>query len=296
MLIVALLAALIFGVLELGLIEAVQGTASTVARYGLLTVFNLGFVLAGRYFGVLPGTGGGRLRRLGRGAGEAREEVAGVATGLDESSQGILELAAEAELKALRAQINPHFLFNVLNTVVAHIGDDPVTARQLITRLADFLRYSLRQTGQLISFQEEFSYVKTYLYLEKARYGDRLQVIYHIDPQVLGAQVPALVVQPLVENAVRHGVAPKVGRGSVILSAHVDFLHMRLNVTVADDGVGIPPERLEDLLTGPADRERGVGLRNVNERLKRLYGESYGLQIRSRPGRGTRVHFRIPIG
>nr|BFF18267.1 hypothetical protein GCM10025730_17880 [Promicromonospora thailandica] len=132
------------------------------------------------------------------------------------------KLAADARLDALRAQINPHFLFNILNTIASKSRTDPDEARQLLLRLSDFFRYAVRQEGQLAEFAQEYFFVRTYLSLEQARFGDRLRVRYDVDPQVLTAHVPVLTIQPLVENAVKHGLAAKVEGGTVTLRARVD--------------------------------------------------------------------------
>ncbi|MCS7235250.1 MAG: histidine kinase [Armatimonadota bacterium] len=210
-------------------------------------------------------------------------------------------LAAEAELRALRAQINPHFFFNTLNTVVSYLRDDPETARRLLLRLADLFRMNMQLQGQIIPFADEYQYIRDYLFIEQARFRDRLRVVYDIDPQVLKVGVPALSLQPIVENAVRHGIAPKNGPGTVEIRARVDLLTLRVHVVVRDDGVGMPPERVAELLApkgANGDRRagrRGVGLANVAERLRRLYGDAYGLQIDSAPGKGTTVHLRLPM-
>lgn len=206
------------------------------------------------------------------------------------------QLAAEAELNALRAQINPHFLFNTLNTIVSYSRDDPEMTRRLLLRLADLFRSTMQLNGQILPFAEEYQHVRNYLFIEQARHRDKLKVVYDIDPQVLKVGIPALSVQPLVENAVRHGVGPKQAPGTVQVRARLDFLNMRVEIMVQDDGVGIPPDRIPDLLRPRAGgRGRGVGLSNINERLKRLYGDSFHLRIESRPGHGTRVQFRIPM-
>ncbi len=209
-------------------------------------------------------------------------------------------LAAEAELRALRAQINPHFFFNTLNTVVSYLRDDPETARRILLRLADLFRMSMQLQGQIIPFADEYQCIRDYLFIEQARFRDRLRVVYDIDPQVLKIGVPALSIQPLVENAVRHGIAPKNGPGTVEIRARLDLLTLRVHVVVRDDGVGMPPERVAELLRPRAEGERrtgrrGVGLANVTERLRRLYGDGYGLRIESAPGRGTTVHLRLPM-
>lgn len=213
------------------------------------------------------------------------------------------QLAAEAELNALRAQINPHFLFNTLNTIISYSRDDAEMARRLLLRLADLFRATMSFSGQIIPFAEEYQHIKNYLFIEQARHQDWLKVVYDVDPQVLKVGIPALSVQPLVENAVRHGIGPKKAPGTVEVRARLDPILLRVVIAVRDDGVGIPPDRIPPLLQPAAEHgsnpgrsnSRGVGLSNINERLRRLYGEQCSLQIRSRPGRGTAVQLRIPM-
>ncbi|GAB4083872.1 histidine kinase [Myceligenerans cantabricum] len=209
------------------------------------------------------------------------------------------ELSADARLHALRAQINPHFLFNVLNTIASKSRTDPEEARALLLRLSDFFRYAVRQDGQLAEFAQEYFFVRTYITLEQARFGDRLRVRYDIDPQVLTAHVPVLTIQPLVENAVKHGLSDKVDGGTVTLRARVDPLTRTTSIRVSDDGVGMPPEVLEGL-DGPhtaaaSSQHTGVGLRNISQRLTTLFGERYSLDIRSTPQHGTVVDLRVPL-
>ncbi|QSB16568.1 histidine kinase [Natronosporangium hydrolyticum] len=227
-------------------------------------------------------------------------------------------LAADAKLDALRAQINPHFLFNVLNTIASKARTDPEQARQLLLRLSDFFRYAVRQDGHFAEFAQEYFFVRTYLSLEQARYGDRLRVRYDIDPQVLTAHVPVLTIQPLVENAVKHGLADKVAGGTVRLKARVDPLTRTTSIEVADDGVGIPADILARITSGEfgesragprppggleagvdgaagAAAEGGVGLRNISQRLETLFKERYALQVNSTVGKGTVVELRIPL-
>ncbi|MPZ87590.1 MAG: sensor histidine kinase [Nitriliruptorales bacterium] len=205
------------------------------------------------------------------------------------------QLAADARLDALRAQINPHFLFNTLNTIASRARTDPEEARQLLLRLSDFFRYSIRQHGHFADFGQEYFFVRTYLALEQARYGeDRLRVRYDVDPQVLGVQVPVLTIQPLVENAVKHGLADKVGGGTVTLKARVDPLARTTIIQVRDDGVGMDSGRLEKILSGNGS-DGGIGLRNISERMHTLFGDRYLLDVRSRPGDGTAVDLRIPL-
>lgn len=204
------------------------------------------------------------------------------------------QLAADARLNALRAQINPHFLFNTLNTIASKARTDPEDARRLLLRLSDFFRYSIRQDGQFADFAQEYFFVRTYLTLEQARYGDSLQVRFDVDPQVLSVQVPVLTIQPLIENAVKHGLAEKVGGGTVSLKARVDPLSRTTLIQVRDDGVGIDAPVLDRVLSGDAP-SGGIGLRNINQRLENLFGERYSLQVQSGRDKGTTVDLRLPL-
>ncbi|PFG42586.1 two-component system LytT family sensor kinase [Isoptericola jiangsuensis] len=211
-------------------------------------------------------------------------------------------LAADARLDALRAQINPHFLFNILNTIASKSRTDPDEARQLLLRLSDFFRYAVRQDGHFAEFSQEYFFVRTYVSLEQARFGDRLKVRYDIDPQVLTTRVPVLVIQPLVENAVKHGVADSVTGGTVHLRARVDPLTRTTSIRVSDDGVGMAPDVLDRLLAGtrspapgPGAQHSGVGLGNISQRLDALFGDRYTFDVASTPGGGTTVDLRIPL-
>jgi LytS/YehU family sensor histidine kinase len=214
------------------------------------------------------------------------------------------ELAANARLDALRAQINPHFLFNTLNTIASKTRTDPDATRQLLLRLSDFFRYATQQQGQFAEFGQEYFFVRTYLTLEQARYGDRLGIRYDIDPQVLTAQVPVLVIQPLVENAVKHGLAPKVEGGTVSLRATADPLSRTTTVTVTDDGIGMSPEVVDALFTPSASlpatgqstgRGGGIALVNIAARLSQLFGDRHSLRVTSALGEGTEVQLRMPL-
>ncbi|MDV6012572.1 histidine kinase [Haloechinothrix sp. LS1_15] len=206
------------------------------------------------------------------------------------------KLAVDAKLDALRAQINPHFLFNTLNTIASKARTDPEEARQLLLRLSDFFRYAVRQEGQFAEFGQEYFFVRTYLSLEQARYGERLRVRYDVDPQVLTTQVPVLTIQPLVENAVKHGLANKVDGGTVTLKARVDPLTRTTIIRVSDDGVGIDSKRLTQVIAGEVTANGGIGLRNISERLDTLFGERYRFDVQSTEGEGTVVDLRIPLG
>ncbi|MGQ9512449.1 MAG: histidine kinase [Thermodesulfitimonas sp.] len=203
------------------------------------------------------------------------------------------QLAMKAELEALRAQINPHFLFNTLNTIVMFSRANPETARRLLIRLASFFRHALKSTGHFTTLQEEWDCVNTYLVLEKARFREKLRIVRSIDKSLFDYQIPILTLQPLVENAIKHGIMPKVDPGTVRIA--VRRVGDEMAVEIADDGVGIPPEILPKIFTPGFGSGSGVGLSNVNERLKGLFGENYGLQVTSEPNKGTIVQFRIPL-
>ncbi len=205
-------------------------------------------------------------------------------------------LALDFELDALRAQINPHFLFNTLNTIASRIRTDPEDARQLLVRLADFFRYAIRQRGQFADFSQEYAFVRTYVTLEQARFDDRLHVEYDIDPAVLGVEVPVLVIQPLIENAIKHGASGNVGRTTVRLRARVDPLARTVQVVVRDDGVGMDADTHAAVLAGRQRHDHGgVGLSNIRARLELLFGDRHTFEVRSEPGAGTTIHLEVPM-
>ena len=192
---------------------------------------------------------------------------------------------AQAELRALRAQISPHFLYNSLSTVAAFIRSDPVRARELLIELAEFTRRAFSSHQQeFTTLADELVYVHKYLQLEQARLGNRLAITYNIDQEVLSTTVPVLVVQPLIENAIKHGIETKRGKGTISIVAEDQSEECR--VVVRDNGGGFDPAILE------ADGHGALG--NVDRRLRQTFGESYGLLIDSRPGRGTSVQMRVP--
>ena len=205
-------------------------------------------------------------------------------------------LTVDAELDALRAQINPHFLFNTLNTIASRIRTEPEDARQLLVRLADFFRYAIRQRGQYARFSQEYAFVRTYVTLEQARFDERLTVEYDIDPAVLGVEIPVLVIQPLVENAIKHGASENVGRTTVRLRARVDPLSRAVELVVRDDGVGMDAATLDAVLDGTRrDDTSGVGLSNISARLELLFGDHHRFEVRSSPGEGTTITLGIPM-
>jgi two-component system LytT family sensor kinase len=198
---------------------------------------------------------------------------------------------AEAELRALRAQISPHFIYNALTAIASFITTDPLRARELVLEFADFTRYSFRRAGEFTTLAEELRSIHSYLELERARFGDRLQVTLRIAPETLATVIPFLSVQPIVENAVRHGLEPGEGGGTIRIEARDEATHTE--ITVEDDGVGMDPETLRELLNTVADGAH-VGIRNVDTRLRQLYGASGGLVVETAQGAGTLVRMRIP--
>lgn len=197
----------------------------------------------------------------------------------------------EAELLALRAQISPHFVYNSLAAIASFVRTDPVRARELLLEFADFTRYSFRSGGAFTTLEEELVNIERYLALEQARFGPRLKVDLDIAPEVLGSAVPYLSVQPLVENAVRHGLECKVGDGTIRITAR--DLGTVTQVSVEDDGAGSDPERVRSVLSGEHDGDN-VGLGNVDARLRQVYGDAHGVVVETAPGAGTRVTFTVP--
>ncbi|HHV79940.1 MAG TPA: sensor histidine kinase [Firmicutes bacterium] len=228
---------------------------------------------------------------LGRGIGQL------LATQLEIARwQARAALVTQAELKALQAQINPHFLFNALNTVVSFCRSDPAKARDLLIQLSEFFRRNLRQSDQLVTIEDEIEHVNSYLAIQLARYGERLKVEMNVDDEVKKALLPPLTLQPIVENSIKHGIGELPQGGTVRISAQMDG-GGTIKVEVTDDGVGIPADRLACLLSGAdihSSCGTGIGLRNVRDRLKNVFGEACNFNILSEPGRGTTVTFRIP--
>ncbi len=205
---------------------------------------------------------------------------------------------AEAELRALRAQISPHFVYNALSAIASFVRSDPGRARELLLEFAEFTRYSLQSHNQFATLADELLAVDHYLDLERARFGERLRVRLRIAPEVLGVSLPAFVVQPLVENAVRHGIGRREGTGVVTIVA--EDLGDRCRIVVEDDGVGMDPERLrahlagEDEDAGFGGSKGGMGLLNVDERLRQVFGSDFALSVDTAPGAGTKVTLKVP--
>jgi two-component system LytT family sensor kinase len=198
---------------------------------------------------------------------------------------------AEAELRALRAQISPHFIYNSLTAIASFVRTDPERARELLLEFADFTRYSFRRHGEFTTLADELRSIDRYLLLERARFGDRLQVTLRVAPEVLPVAVPFLCLQPLVENAVRHGLESKPGDGHVTILA--EDSGSECLISVEDDGVGMLPERVRAALAGEPGSD-SVGLGNVDERLRTFFGDAYGLTVATAPGAGTKVSMRVP--
>jgi len=193
----------------------------------------------------------------------------------------------QARMDALVSQINPHFLFNTLNTISSLIRFDPDTARTVLLKLSNILRRRLRAQVHFSPLQQELDFIDDYLDIEVVRFGrDKLQIRKEIDPETLDMVVPSMILQPLVENALRHGIAPKIEGGAITLRAN--RRNGRLTVEVIDDGVGISGQRQPEVYGG------GIGISNVRERLKVVYAQDFLMKIDSQPGKGTAIRIEIP--
>ena len=223
----------------------------------------------------------------------ATEEVTSWASGqlelveLDESRHRLMR----AEVRALRAQISPHFIYNSLGAIASFVRTDPDRARELLLEFADFTRYSFRQHGEFTTLSEELRSIERYLQLEQARFGDRLRVTMKIAPEVLGVNVPFLSLQPLVENAVQHGLEATAEGGHISIEAR--DADRECVIAIEDNGAGEDPERIRAVLAGETGGD-SVGLANVDERLRASFGDEYGLVVETAPGAGTRVVVRVP--
>lgn len=197
-------------------------------------------------------------------------------------------LLIQARLDALASQINPHFLFNTLNSVSTLIRVNPEQARIMVMRLSRIMRGRLRNQGHFAPLRDELAFIEDYLSIELVRFGDKLRVAKNIDPATLDMLVPSMLLQPLIENSIRHGISSKVDGGTVTLRTAQS--NGRLWIEVEDDGVGIPEADLAGILN------KGIGVSNVKERLKVLYNQDYRMLIDSQPGRGTRIEIELPGG
>jgi len=196
------------------------------------------------------------------------------------------KLLLAARIEALANQINPHFLFNTLASISSLIRTQPDTARTLITKLSGLLRRLMRSTDHFVTLREELESIDEYLDIEVVRFGPQLRVVKRISPDTLDVVVPSMILQPLVENSIKHGLSRKVGGGRVTITTALRDGHTVIEVH--DDGLGMSEDRLEHALDG------GIGLTNVNERLQTIYGASCQLRLKSIPGEGTWASLEIP--
>lgn len=211
---------------------------------------------------------------------------------LDQSRTRLIE----AEIKALRAQISPHFIFNSLAVIASFVRTDPERARELLLEFADFTRYSFRRHGDFTTLADELHAIDHYLALVRARFGDRLSVTLQIAPEVLPVTLPFLCLQPLVENAVKHGLEGRTvaAAGKSHISITAQDAGAEALVVIEDDGVGMEPEVLRRILAGESSPSGGIGLSNVDERLRQVYGDDHGLVIETAVGAGMKITARLP--
>ncbi|MFG2602788.1 sensor histidine kinase [Streptomyces sp. NPDC048514] len=244
----------------------------------------------GRTVGALAVLAGTESTALVRAAEEAarRLSVELDLADLDRARAG----AHEAEVRALRAQISPHFIYNSLAGIASFVRTDPERARELLLEFADFTRYSFRRDGDFTTLAEELRSIEQYLELARARFGPRLKVTLCIAPEVLPVTLPFLCLQPLVENALKHGLDESGERGGVTIAAEDEGTEAR--VVIEDNGIGMEPERLRAILRGTAGPATGIGLSNVDRRLRQVYGDDYGLVVETGVGAGTKVTVRVP--
>jgi sensor histidine kinase YesM len=198
------------------------------------------------------------------------------------------KLSREAELKALKAQINPHFLFNTLNSINALVIKDPKKTREMINRLANMLRYVLDSSeSDFVTLQQEMEFVEDYLTIEKTRLGEKLQFHMDVDKKLLEIQVPPIILQPLVENAIKHGVAKHTSEGSVKINVKAENGNIKYQVT--DSGGGLSPSIKE------LNENQGLGLMNIRERLKCLFNEDFSFNLKNNTPSGVIATIVFPI-
>lgn len=202
-------------------------------------------------------------------------------------------LLTEARLDALQRQINPHFLFNTLNSIASLVRGKPELAREMVVKLANILRTILQQRDAFVPFEDELAFTDDYLAIEVVRFGDKLRVVKEIAPETLAMVVPSMLLQPLIENGIKHGLEPRIHGGTITLRSRL--MGDRLVIEVEDDGVGMSPERdVKMPSSGLVRKGMGIGMKNVRERLEVLYGPTAAMEIVSRPGRGTKITMDMP--
>jgi LytS/YehU family sensor histidine kinase len=250
------------------------------------------FIVRGNVVGAL------KMYRAGR---DMEERDARVAIGLARVFSVYLEVAdldaraalvTQAELEALRAQISPHFLFNTLTTIAALTRTDPSRAHDLLVDFAEYFRETLARHGEFVTLDEELENVERYLRFEHARFGANLRVAFEVDARSRLALVPVLSIQPLVENAIAHGIGSR-SRGSIRIRAR--FRNAGVEISIIDDGVGIAADAVHNVLNRGFGTGLGLGLNNVHQRLIGAFGPRSGLQLASTEGTGTTVAFWIPM-
>jgi len=196
------------------------------------------------------------------------------------------KLLLAAKVEALKSQINPHFLFNTLTSISSLIRSEPEMARTLINKLSGLLRRLLRSDAHFVALRDELASIDEYLDIEVIRFGPKLRVRKEIDPSTMDVIVPSMILQPLVENSIKHGLSRKIGAGTIVIRSWRE--HGRVVIEVQDDGTGFLLERLDQPMSS------GIGLTNVRERLRVIYGASYQLRLTSDPGKGTTATIEIP--
>jgi two-component system, LytTR family, sensor kinase len=213
-------------------------------------------------------------------------------------------LLMEARLDALQRQINPHFLFNTLNSIASLVRSQPELAREMIVKLANILRVLLKHREAFVPFSEELAFTDDYLDIEVVRFGEKLRVVKEIAEETLPVVVPSMLLQPLIENSIKHGLEPRIGGGTVTLRSRI-LSDGRLLLEVEDDGIGMEAEPVSEMAAAASESvlagigngagAGGIGMRNVRERMEVLYGNQAEVDIVSRPGRGTKVTLVMPV-
>jgi two-component system LytT family sensor kinase len=265
--------------------ELVQRVLRTEGRAGRPPLTALPLHVDDELLGVLVVVGEVRRAAL-------REVVGWIVDALERGRlEASAEQAAQAELRALRAEISPHFVYNALTVIASLVRSEPDRSRELMLDFADYIRYSLARHGEYTTVADEFHAIETYLALQRAVLGERLRVQVRVAPEVLAVALPYLVLQPLVENAVRHGIEPRAEAGLVSVRGEAEGNDCV--ISVEDDGVGMNPVLAEEILAGRGGSD-SLGLANVDRRLRNVYGPWYGLVVETAKDAGTRVVVRIP--
>lgn len=202
-------------------------------------------------------------------------------------------LKTQAELRALQAQVNPHFLFNSLNTIASFMRTNPVKARELLLKLSDFFRSTLHKGHSLVTIEQEIENTLNYFSIEKARFAEKLELEINIPEEIMHIKIPSFTIQPLVENSIKHGILPKNRKGIVKVDARER--EDKLLIIIQDDGIGIPDTELHRILQEGYGKGSGIGLSNVNGRIKSIFGPEYGVKVESNINQGTRVNIILPL-